>query len=268
MKKLLLAAAGMLLSMGASAQTWVNVDKLLYVINDTDNTATLGAPYRCPLSNYDENGYYDDVVVPSEIQYGGKTYTVTSVMNEAFYLRTPKTISFPETIKTIGDEVFYGVSSLDKLVIPNSVESIGSGCFYNCRGLKEITLGSGLKTIGGARTTATFYNTPLEKMTCLSTVPPTTEGIYTIGNTIRANCVLYVPAGTKAAYEGQINWSGFKEVVELPAEPGPGVGIEAIDADSNAAIRYFNLQGIKVNDPAKGQMLIEVKGASSRIVKY
>lgn len=267
MKKLLLAAAGLLLSLAASAQTWVNIDKLLYVLDDTDNTAALGAPYRCPLSTYDDNGYYDDVVVPAQIQYGGKTYTVTSVMNEAFYLKQPKTISFPETLKSIGDEVFYGVSTLEKLVLPNSVESIGAGCFYQCSGLKEITLGTGMKTIAGG-TPANFYRTPLEKLTCLATVPPTTAGIASIGQTIRRDCILYVPAGCKAAYESQPNWTGYKEIVELPAEPGPGVGIEAIDADNNAETRYFNMQGIEVNEPAKGQMLIEVKGAASRIVKF
>ena len=126
MKKLLLAAAGSLLWLGASAQTWVNYDKLLFVIDDTDNTAQLAAPYRCPLANYDESGYWDNVVVPVQIENGGKTYTVTSVMNEAFYLRQPTSISFPETIKTIGDEVFYGVSTLKSVVFPNSVETIGS----------------------------------------------------------------------------------------------------------------------------------------------
>lgn len=258
MKKLLLAAAGSLLWLGASAQTWVNYDKLLFVIDDTDNTAQLAAPYCCPLANYDESGYWDNVVVPAQIENGGKTYTVTSVMNEAFYLRQPTSISFPETIKTIGDEVFYGVSTLKSVVFPNSVETIGSGCFYNCSGLEEVTYGSGLKSIGGG-TPANFYGVPnLVKITSYAQVPPTAQ-YNTIGSTSKSKCTLYVPAGTITAYQRAPFWDGYKEYLEIPAEPGPGVGVEGIEAEADEAPRYFNLQGIEVSRPERG-IYIRIEG--------
>lgn len=40
----------------------------------------------------------------------------------------------------------------------------------------------------------------------------------------------------------------------------PGVGIEGIDADSNEAAEYYSLQGLRIANPEKGQMVIVRKG--------
>ena len=45
-------------------------------------------------------------------------------------------------------------------------------------------------------------------------------------------------------------------------------GIFEIDNDSNGSSRYYNLQGIEVKNPAKGQMLIEKKGNKTRKVIF
>lgn len=42
-------------------------------------------------------------------------------------------------------------------------------------------------------------------------------------------------------------------------------GVSVIDADENAPVRYFNLQGIEVRDPQRGQPLIRVQG--NRVTK-
>lgn len=50
----------------------------------------------------------------------------------------------------------------------------------------------------------------------------------------------------------------------------PGVyeaGVEGIEADSNAPVRYYNLQGVEVANPEKGQLLIKRQGGkASKIV--
>lgn len=40
-------------------------------------------------------------------------------------------------------------------------------------------------------------------------------------------------------------------------------GIDGINVDENAPEVYFNLQGIRVDNPAKGQLVIVRKGAKS-----
>ena len=54
--------------------------------------------------------YSGDLVIPEQIEYGGISYTVTS----------------------IGVLAFYGCSGLTSVTIPNSVTSIGNGAFSDC----------------------------------------------------------------------------------------------------------------------------------------
>lgn len=57
-------------------------------------------------------------------------------------------------VTAIGDNAFYGYSSLTSVSIGNSVTSIGSGAFYNCNKLTSVSIGNSVTSIGGAA----FYN--------------------------------------------------------------------------------------------------------------
>ena len=64
--------------------------------------------------------YHDAVVIPESVTYNGKTYSVTS----------------------IGERAFYGCSRLTSITIPNSVTSIGENAFRECYNLISVTLNS------------------------------------------------------------------------------------------------------------------------------
>ena len=49
---------------------------------------------------------------------------------------------------TIGQEAFYGCSTLSGITIPESVTSIGSYAFYKCNSLSSVTFNEGLKSVG------------------------------------------------------------------------------------------------------------------------
>ena len=66
-----------------------------------------------------------DIVIPSQITYNGKTYSVTS----------------------IGFGAFGGCSGLTSITIPNSVTIIGEDAFYQCESLTSVTIGSGVSEI-------------------------------------------------------------------------------------------------------------------------
>lgn len=53
-----------------------------------------------------------------------------------------------DSVKTIGNNAFYGFVSLKKLVIGNSVEVIGEKAFHKCDALEEVTFGENVKVIG------------------------------------------------------------------------------------------------------------------------
>ena len=55
----------------------------------------------------------------------------------------------PNSVTSIGRELFRDLISLTSITIPNSVTSIGVGAFMNCTGLTSITIPNSVTSIGG-----------------------------------------------------------------------------------------------------------------------
>ena len=157
---------------------------------------------------------------------------MTSIGEYAFCDCTSLTeITTPEYMTSIGDGAFWDCSSLTSITIPKGVTSIGYYTFCGCSSLTEITIPEGVTTIGeGAfRECSSLTSVTLPKsitsieeyaflecskitaVYCLSLTPPTLEyrafDVYT--------SALYVPKGSKAAYEAS-RWSTwFKTIIEM-----------------------------------------------------
>lgn len=110
--------------------------------------------------------------------------TVTSIGNEAFYESKMQSITIPNSVTSIGEQAFmYG--SLTSITIPNNVATIGNKAFYGDHNLTSVTVEA---------------TTPIA----------IAENVFTE----RENKTLYVPAGSKAAYEAADYWKDFKEILE------------------------------------------------------
>lgn len=58
-------------------------------------------------------------------------------------------VSIPETVTSLGANVFYGCKSLTTAYVPGTIASPGDNMFQSCSALRKVTLAEGLTKIGG-----------------------------------------------------------------------------------------------------------------------
>ena len=185
-----------------------------------------------------------NVTVPSTVQ----GYTVTRIGQHAFYHCNQVTgVNLPTTIKEIGSQAFYlaafgntpimlpeGLEHLDdnafessnivNVVIPSTLTSISNYAFKGCA-LTNLVIPNTVESIG----TEAFNHDGMGGKTTAVTVFRTTP-LPIDGNCFSLNpngSILYVPAGSKEAYEKATGWSKFANIVEL------GVGGTGLKGDVN-----------------------------------
>ena len=135
MKRLLFLSM-FLLSLSVNAEV---INDINYTLDSSNNTAAVRSKTQ---------GYFGDVVIPSEIEYEGVKYTVVSIGTNAFMSSVNLTsVTLPNSIKEIGYQSFYGCVGIKEFAIPNSVEIIGYKAFQGCSSLEEISIPSNVTTI-------------------------------------------------------------------------------------------------------------------------
>ena len=168
--KQLLTALLLLCSIVVSAHDF-EVDGIYYKITDEVNNEVAVTHHGSSYSSED-NEYSGAVAIPSSVTYNGKTYSVTSIGNNAFrYCRnltsitipnsvtsiegyafctctSLTSITIPESVTSIGNNAFNECSSITNITIPESVTSIEEGAFCNCNSLKSITIPNSVTSIG------------------------------------------------------------------------------------------------------------------------
>ena len=144
MKRNFLLILVALLPMVASAYG-AQIDGIYYNFSGDKATVT--------FQNYDGSSYSSDysgaIVIPKTVTYNGKTYSVTSIGDCAFYKCYGLTsVTIPNSVTSIGDCAFYKCYGLTSVTIPNSVTSIGERAFNKCSGLTSVTIPEGVTSIG------------------------------------------------------------------------------------------------------------------------
>ena len=160
--------------------------------------------------------------------------TVSSLGEGAFAVcNTLTTVNIPNGVAEIPTGCFGYCQKLDNVVLPATVSVVGKMAFFGCSGLKNITLNDGLTVIGER---AFFDCSSLTSITIPATVttigsrafggrdassrskiaayhmqsatPPVLQGdLYEAQDGV--NPVVYVPAGSLAAYQAAAGWSSL-----------------------------------------------------------
>ena len=125
----------------------VEIDGIAYWFTD-DEVAEV--THHSPTWGKVYHWYKGDVIIPSTVTMGMRSYPVVAISDHAFMGCTALTsVTIPNSVKIIRDCAFYGCSNLTSIIIPESVKIIGAGAF-SLAGLSSITIPNSVVSIGGS----------------------------------------------------------------------------------------------------------------------
>ncbi len=246
MKKNLLTAFTLLVSLLSTSQTFI-VDNVEYEVTSTSpNTVTII-----------DNTNSGDLVIPETVENGGITYAITSIGSFAFSSNSLRSINIPDGVTSIGEWAFrfnfltsltipssvtsigdnaFRENQLTSLTIPNSITTIGEAVFFSNR-LTNVTIPNSVTSIGNfafqdnelvsviipnnvtSIGVSAFNENPLTEVITTGTTPAITQGSASglletnVFTNNRSNIDLIIPDGTTATYLAA-GWTGFKSIRE------------------------------------------------------
>ena len=210
------------------------VDNLRYAYTTASSAATVIK---------DDYNSMEDVIIPSSVTIGGSSYSVKAIGSSAFYnCYNIHSISFneglevicrsafnacwnatfgvlPSTIQHVGSEAFFSCGRISKLIIPEGCKAIDSNAFSWCD-LQKLELPSTLTRIGerafiGSRNLAMVISHIVNPYAIQNNVFCKEEYWNENGQSYdKSDAKLYVPSGTKSAYEALDGWNMFADIIE------------------------------------------------------
>ena len=169
--------------------------------------------FDCPL---------DSVYIGRDITYNTDKRHGYSPFYRNSSLRAVK-ITDKET--EISENEFYGCTNLQKVILGDGVTTFGDRAFSDCSSLKYFAFGTQVKTIGQE---AFSDCRDMIEIDCKASTPPFC-GSQALDDIIKWQCKLYVPKGSKGAYQGADQWKEF-----ILTEEGTGtIVIDDVIGDAN-----------------------------------
>lgn len=133
-KKAMITMCSAVMLMGISA---VGANAATVEVGDfTIDRSYSSGSYTTKVKSY--NGKGGDIVLPTEAEFSGTTYTITEVGSAFKDNDTITGVTIPEGYTDIGTEAFSGCTALKKAVIPGSVDTISSSAFLGCTTLDTV----------------------------------------------------------------------------------------------------------------------------------
>lgn len=199
-----------------------NVKQVCVTHWDTNNDGVLSYEEAAAVTSLGTAFQGTGITTFKELKY----FTGLKAISESAFEGCSQLIidSIPTIITSIGNRAFYGCSSLTSIVIPATVGEIGTDAFTGCSSLTTVTA---LAKTPVAITENTFSN--------------------------RANAVLYVPRGSKAAYAAATGWKDFKQIIEIKTEAEAANDDKKDELDAQIAALQASLDAVVIN---KGDVLV------------
>lgn len=185
-----------------------------------------------------------DIEVPSSVTANGISYSVKRIGDCALaYTSKAASLKLNEGLEYIDDSAFkcFGQLKMKELVVPNSVKVVGGAFVKECNSLNTIVLGTGVE---GLQRNAFWGIGALKEIYSLNSIPPICDVPDQTFVDIPDDVALYVPIGSKEAYETAPGWDHFAGyIVEIDPTAIKPVVISVKDDAS-----WYNLQGVKSSE--------------------
>ncbi|MDE6513604.1 MAG: leucine-rich repeat domain-containing protein, partial [Muribaculaceae bacterium] len=222
------------------------------VVSEEDKTCVTKAARIYEANNVlyaDNKPFSGNLIIPSVAKDGVDEYSVIGVSDYSFFGTKLETISFPESVTSIGEGAFMYCGDLTSLTIPESVTSIGVFAFAYCTGLTSLTIP---KSVTSLEPYAFCYCFGLTSVYYGAKQLIKSEGSIFSGETYDS-ATLYVTKESVSVAETLDPWQYFKKV-----EAYDFSGIEDViaDLDEIAPYEIFNLQGRRVEKATRGHIYI------------
>ena len=209
--------------------------KYTFTVNKMENEAFR---YCTNLTSVELPMTFDEIPTSAFLGCSGLTKvtipsSISKIGNTAFYSCSAlESLPLPYALEEIGASAFGGCKSLTSVTIPAGVEILPEGCFTQCTNLSSVTLPEGLTeiqrmafnycpaltsiTLPESVTTLGEYAVATNGLTTLRSLNPTppTATDATFGSVPSSGCVLYVPVGSKEAYQTAPGWKLFTDIRE------------------------------------------------------
>lgn len=171
--------------------------------------------------------------------------TITEIGNCAFALGLITKVSVPDGVRVIGQQAFYDCDRLTEFNMPESLVSIGNYAFAYCLGLTKISLPKGLTGIGkNAFTGSTNIRSVFSSVYAPFPITNKTFAVYD-------KATLYVPVGTKVAYQNTECWNMFQSIEEY----SPTL-VGTVSNKNEDKCEVYDLLGRKLNGSKKAGLYI------------
>ncbi len=186
--------------------------------------------------------------------------SVTEIGKRALSGCNMTSVTIPESVLKIGEFAFYLCENLPTVTIPNSVTEIGNRAFACCTAMTSVTIGNSVTEI---RESAFISCPSLSSINIYATTPPAIQDDTFINNTYMS-ATLYVPAGCVDTYKADTVWSKFQNIVD-----GGFSGVDDVIAAGAAEVTgYYNLQGVRADEPWDGLNIVVYGDGSCRKVAF
>ena len=181
-----------------------------------------------------------DIEVPAFVTSNGVSFAVKSIGRRALCASGKVTsLKLNEGLEYIAQEALRTIGRIKKLVIPNSVKEIGSANIIDDMNLNTMVLGKGVEILHFNAFWST--NVPLKEIYSLNPVPPVCGAPDITFEGMPDGVTLYVPIGSKEAYETAPGWNHFAgHIVEINPTAIKPVVISIKDNTS-----WYNLRGVR-----------------------